>query len=423
MPFTKLNAEEYRAMSVEALEQRKAEIADLCLSAECDAEPAELRAEALAVKGEIERRSIAASLRQERAADVAAGAGEPFGAEGALKARSAKEPVSEDPTDTVEYRTAFMNYVLRGKKSEVLREVMQTRVNANTTTTDASAVIPTVLVNKIIEKAESYGMILPLVTKTSFPAGVEIPVATLNPTASWVSEGASSDRQKLTANTKVTFTHHKLRCEVSLSLEVSVMSLSVFEGKMVDSIARAVMKAKEKAVINGTGTGQPKGILAETPETGQAIEIASGAGLSYKTICDAEAALPEAYEVGAKWFMSKKTFMAFVGIVDDNGQPVARVNYGIGGKPERMLLGRDVVLTGDYMPNFVSAPTADTLFAFIFRPEDYTMNSVYDMGIQRKQDWDTEDMLTKAVTSCDGKVTDKNSLVTLTVKKAASPGA
>ena len=32
------------------------------------------------------------------------------------------------------------------------------------------------------------------------------------------------------------------------------------------------------------------------------------------------------------------------------------------------------------------------------------MNTIYDMGVQRKQDWDTEDMLTKAVMSVDGKV-------------------
>lgn len=413
MPFAKKTTEEYRAMSAADIEARRAEIADLCLSAECDADPADLRAEAEAIRGELERRSIAASLRQGRAAAVAGGAGEPLGAQGALSPRAA-EPESDDPTESAEYRSAFKDFVMKGARSDILREVAQTRGNESTTTADASAVIPTVLVNRIIEKAESYGMILPLVTKTSFPAGVEIPVATLSPTASWVGEGATSDRQKYTADQKVTFTHHKLRCEVSLSMEVSEMSLAAFEGKIVESIARAMVKAKEKAIVNGTGSGQPKGILAETPAEGQALEVS---GLSYQVLCDAEAAIPEAYETGAKWFMSKKSFMSFVGIVDDNGQPVARTNYGIGGKPERTLLGREVVLTGDYLPNFAKSPAEDTLFAFIFRMEDYTMNSVYDMGIQRKQDWDTEDMLTKAVTSCDGKVTDKNSLVTLTAKK------
>ena len=35
------------------------------------------------------------------------------------------------------------------------------------------------------------------------------------------------------------------------------------------------------------------------------------------------------------------------------------------------------------------------------------------LGVQRKQDWDTEDWLTKAVMACDGKVIDTGSLVTI----------
>ena len=35
------------------------------------------------------------------------------------------------------------------------------------------------------------------------------------------------------------------------------------------------------------------------------------------------------------WVMTKKTFMSIEGMTDKNGQPIARVNYGMGGKPER----------------------------------------------------------------------------------------
>jgi len=110
--------------------------------------------------------------------------------------------------------------------------------------------------------------------------------------------------------------------------------------------------------------------------------------------------------------MSKKTFMSFISMTDANGQPIARVNYGKGGKPERTLLGRPVATTGAYLTSF-SAATTGVIFAFIFNFSDYVLNTVYDIGIQRKQDWATEDMLTKAVMSVDGKVVDKGSLVTL----------
>ena len=135
--------------------------------------------------------------------------------------------------------------------------------------------------------------------------------------------------------------------------------------------------------------------------------------LDYKLLIDAEAAIPQAYENGVKYCMTKKTFMAFVGMTDAEGQPIARVNYGIGGKPERTLLGREVVLCGDYMDSFSSTLKDGKIFAFLFNFSDYTLNTNYNMGIQRKQDWDTEDLLTKAVMAVDGKVVDKNSLVTI----------
>lgn len=321
---------------------------------------------------------------------------------GSFGARSDK---SDD--ENMEYRKAFMNFVLRG--TPIPAELRGTEANENTLTGDVVSVIPTVLVNKIVEKMEAVGTILSLINKTSYAAGVTIPTSTLKPVASWVAEGASSPRQKKTTG-KVSFTYHKLRCEISMSMEVGTMALSAFEAKFVENVAKAMVKAIEDAVINGDADGKPKGILAETAPDGQALTVTGGA-LSYATLMEMEAAIPEEYENSAKWCMSKKSFMKFMGIVDDNGQPVARVNYGISGKIERTLLGRDVVIASGYMPNLVAA-TANT-FAFAFDFDDYTLNTIYDMGISKKQDWDTEDLLTKAVMSVDGKVVSKDSLVTV----------
>ena len=48
-------------------------------------------------------------------------------------------------------------------------------------------------------------------------------------------------------------------------------------------------KALEQAIIDGNGTGKPKGILAETPADGQTIESAAP---SYSDLIKAEGALP-----------------------------------------------------------------------------------------------------------------------------------
>lgn len=322
-----------------------------------------------------------------------------------MVASSSKNEKRKADDDGMEYRRAFQQFVTKGTAIPT-----ELRSDASTLTSDITSVIPEVVVNKIVEKLESTGMILPLISRTSFAAGISIPTSSVKPVATWVSEGASSDRQKKTTS-KITFTNFKLRCEISMSMEASTMALSAFEAAFERQVVEAMVKAIEGKIIStANGSASPKGILAETPETGQALTAKT---LSYKTLVDAEAALPQAYENGAVWCMTKKTFMAFIGMEDAEGQPIARINYGLGGVPERTLLGRSVVLCGDYMDSFSASLEAGKIFAFMFNFRDYALNTIYDMGVQRKQDWDTEDMLTKAVMSVDGKVVDKNSLVTI----------
>lgn len=319
-----------------------------------------------------------------------------------------------DIYDSVEYRKAFMAHVIKG----AALPAQFVDADQSTKTTDIPAVIPTTVMEKIVEKMESTGMILPLVTRTAYKGGVKIPTSTVKPTAVWVAEGAGSDKQKKTTGS-IDFAYNKLRCAISVSLETDAMALPVFEATFIANVTEAMTKALEQAIISGTGTGQPKGILAETPADGQALTIAAADKLSYQVLVDAEAALPLAYENGAVWFMTKKTFMGFVGMVDANKQPIARVNTGINGSPERTLLGRPVVLN-DYMASYADSMTAPGIVAALFNPKDYVLNTNLSMTIKRYEDNDTDDQVTKAVMLVDGKTVDKNSLVTITKAKAGA---
>jgi len=317
----------------------------------------------------------------------------------------------DDIYNSDEYKRAFMNYVAKG---EAIPAQFR-NANENTKTSDVGAMIPTTTMKKIIEKIEATGMILPLVTRTAYKGGVTIPTSNAKPVATWALEGQGSDKQKKsTASTaSIIFGYNKLRCAISTSLEVDTMAYPVFETTFVNNVVEAMVKALEEAIISGDGNGKPEGILKETAPTGQNIEIAADKGFTYQTLVDAEAALPLAYENGAVWFMTKKTFMSFVGMVDNNGHPIARVNYGIGGKPERSLLGRPVILN-DYMTSIGTSFTKDTVVAFLFNPKDYILNTNLNMTIKRYEDNDTDDQVTKAIMLVDGKVVDKNSLVTIT---------
>lgn len=328
----------------------------------------------------------------------------------------AKAPDIINRYDTPEYKVAFMNYVLKG--TQIPQEL--TNADANTKTSDVGAAIPTTTLQKIYEKIESTGMILPRVTHTSYKGGVTVPTSSAKPTASWVAEGAESDKQKKALGS-ITFAYHKLRCAISMSLEVSIVTYPMFEAQFVANVAEAMVKAEEQSVISGSGSGQPKGITKETVVTGQNIDIAAETtALTYKDLTAAEAALPQANDAGAVWCMTKKTFFEqIVGMVDSDGQPVARTNYGTNGKPVYSLFGREVVLVGDYLPSFAASVTADTIFAFIFDFKDYLWNENLGMTFRKYTDNATDDEVTVALALVDGKVVDKNSLVTLTKKKAS----
>ena len=325
---------------------------------------------------------------------------------------STENVANDDMFASLDYRKAFMNNVING--TAIPSQFMN--ADANTKTTDVGAMIPSTVMEKIIEKLEATGMILPLVTKTSYKGGVTIPTSSVKPVATWVAEGAGSDKQKKTTGS-ITFTYYKLRCAVSVSFETDNIALAVFETTLINNVTEAMVKALEQSIITGTGIGQPKGILAETPATGQALTIAKAAEIKYADLLAAESALPLEYEANAVWCMSKKSFIAFLGMVDSTGQPIARVNYGIGGKPERILLGRTVVLN-NYVKPYLSTVTEDTIFAFLFSFSDYVLNTNYAMTLKKYEDNDTDDQVTKAIMLADGKVVDVNSLVTLTKKFA-----
>lgn len=341
-----------------------------------------------------------------------------LGAEGAktldnIKNGDVKMNNVETGLNSLEYRNAFMNYVQHGVASEVLRNQ-----DATTTTSTAGAVIPTVVLDRIIAKLEAESVMYNLVTKTNYKGGLSIPTVSVKPTASWVNENAGSEKKAITTGS-ITFAYHKLRIAIAASLEVETMSLSAFETFVVNLIGTAMASAIDTAIISGNGTSQPLGILnnasgKQAVVSGQLLTVAKGAGLSYSVLCNAEAALPSQYESGSVWIMSKKTFMSFMGMVDDDGQPIGRVNYGLGGKPERYLLGREVAIS-DKVSDFVASPSADTTFACIVNPKDYILNINLNLTVKEYEDNDTDSTVRKAIMLVDGKLVDNGSLVVLKV--------
>lgn len=319
--------------------------------------------------------------------------------------------IDTDSTDlyaSEEYRKAFMAHMINGTP-------IPSKFKASTTTSDtAFTTVPTTVYQKLIVELEKIGGIYARIFKSSYPTAILIPTQQIKPTANWVDEDKGSDEQNVNTD-KVSFAGFKLECKVAFSLFMTKTALDIFESQFVEQLKEAALKAIEKAVFTGTGVGAPKGILNEEPQ--ETIEVALKDDLTYDMLLKCEAAIPAAYDDGTVWAMTKKTFFAFLGIKDSTGQPIARVNTGINGKPAYTLLGRDVIPVDGLISNYTKTVTEDTTFAVLYRFNDYVFNEVMGLSIKKYFDEDTDNTIIKAVMLADGKSVDNHSLIKV-VKKA-----
>lgn len=307
----------------------------------------------------------------------------------------------DDIFGSLEYRQAFRNYVVNG--TPIPEEYKQEqRSDALTVVGDVGAVIPTTIMNKVIEDLTVEGKIISRITQTTFQGGVKIPLSDINPTATWLaSESVVSDEQKAEMKASVTFSYHVLEAKVAIGLLSSTVTLGMFEATVVKNLKKAMIKAIETAVINGTGSGQPKGLTKYTLPTTQVIEFTDKEIGTVKGWARAEAAIPEAYEDSEIYLMNKQTWEMYLnGMTDTSGQ---KIGLGkINEKGQKILNGREVITT-DKLPGYDNASTGD-IFGALVNLEDYILNSNLAMYYKKYFNEDKNKWIHKALMIADGQM-------------------
>lgn len=321
----------------------------------------------------------------------------------------------EDPTDTIEYRTAFMNYVCRNVPIPA-----ELRENQVTTTADASAVIPKTIVNEIIKEMSTFGNIYAKVRKLNVKGGVAIPRLTLKPEAHWVGEKTPSETQNIKADDKVTFTYFGVECKIAQSLLENITTLDIFQEQFVELATEAIVKAVEIAIFNGNGIIQPTGILKDSKvPAGNVItmtpeEFASWDGWHKKV----KTKMKKAYRNG-EFIMAQSTFDGHIdGMVDKNGQPIGRINYGLNGEENYRFMGKTVETVEDEcIASWDDANVGDVVAVFV-KLTDYGINTNMQMTTVKWVDHDNNEVKNKCTMILDGQLIDPNGV--LIIKKGES---
>jgi HK97 family phage major capsid protein len=338
-----------------------------------------------------------------------------------------EERREEDPWNTVEYRKAFMEFAKTGKVTPELRSGDQP-TDAFAGVTDLAAIVPTTILNEIIRELKVRGQVFNRVRKLSVKGGVQVPILSLKPEANWVGE-SSGVRQKVQAKTSVTFSYHGLEVKVATSLVADTVTLDSFESTLRDLIVEAIVEALDKAIISGDGDGKPLGIVKDDRVPEDNVVTLSPSEITKWDVWKKKvfAKMPLAYKAGAAFYMANGTFESYIdGMVDQNGQPVGRVNYGITNGPQERFGGKEVILVEDDViaPYDDANEPADSkpgdVIAIYANLNNYVINSNMQLALFRYFDHDTNQWVDKAIMIADGRLLDPHGVVI--VRKGADEG-
>lgn len=334
---------------------------------------------------------------------------------------SQQQRSEESPLETMEYRRAFREFILRGTPVPMT----ETRNGETITTQTTSPAIPLTIMNEVINTVRvSYGNLYAKVRKLSVPGGVEFPIGALRATFKWINEGEVSPRQKVDALGKISFGYHTAEIRLSQTFLANLVTLSAFERELSTVIAEAYLEAMDYGIVNGSGNGTMTGILNDARVTNIITMTAAQMNDWMEWRKRFFAKLPLKYRAGEFIFPLSTVETYLETMHDSMNNPIFRqatglvVNDGDARDPNGTFFGRRISLVEpDIIPDFDTASTGDVIGIF-WQPDQYAINENFGFTMRRFFDEETNEWVDKAITVVDGKVL--NPVGYYLIKKAAT---
>lgn len=319
--------------------------------------------------------------------------------------RNAQTREEVNPTDTPEYRSAFMRYVQNGTPIPA-----ELRAGETISTNDTGAAIPLTIMNQVINTVRvRYGNLYSKVRRMNVPGGVEIPTGALKAQFKWINESTVSPRQKLDKLGKISFSYHTAEIRIAQTFLSNILTLSAFEAELVNVIAIAYLEAMDYGIVNGSGDGCMTGILNDERVVNTITMTAADINNWTKWRKNFFAKLPLGYRDGEFIFAASTVDAYLETMADANNNPIFRqatgleVNDGDAMNPNGRFFGRNVALVEpNIIPDFDSAEAGDVIGVF-WQPNEYAINENFGFTMRRYFDDETNEWVDKAIVVVDGK--------------------
>lgn len=322
--------------------------------------------------------------------------------------------------DSMEYRTAFRDYIQTGKVDREILQFEQRSGDAVSAASDLGVLLPETVVQEIITGVgKVHGQLYDRVRKTNLKGGVKYPIGSFAATFNRITESTKSDRQDPGGITGYVAFGYKIgEIRLARTLLQAVLSVPVFEQEFAKTIVKAYVKAMDIEIMTGTeANNQCVGILTEA--AAQNSRIPAGNIIEFTAAEAADwtewqkklfAKIPLAMRSeNPEFAMTAATYESVIKTLADNQKrPVYAETFNpVDGTERATFKGKQVVFVeNDSLKDFDTA-TNGQFFAMYWVPSKaYAINSNLEFTVVDYFDHETNQYVKKALVINDGKVLD-----------------
>ena len=208
----------------------------------------------------------------------------------------------------------------------------------------------------------------------------------------------------------IEFSYHTLEIRVASSLLTNIVSIGLFEDKIVESILYAYYKEMDTCIIKGDGNGKPLGVTVDPRVTNSVTFTADEMGTWEDWRTKLFGAIPLALRGGGEFMFPVSTVEKYFRTMhDDVNRPLYIDGVGLS-LPESGVEGRFngrpvLFVEPDLIADFDEASDGDVIGIY-WVPSEYMVNTNLEFGMRRYFDEETNQWVNKALCIVDGKMVD-----------------
>lgn len=258
-------------------------------------------------------------------------------------------PITEKPMNgSVSTKTGRAADAYKEDMLKALRTNFRTISNVLSEGIDADGgyLVPEEYDSRLIEGLEEENIFRKLGTTITTSGERKINIAATKPAAAWIDEGEALTFGDTTF-AQINLDAHKLHVAVKVTEELLYDNAFGLENYIIRQFSKALANAEEDAFLNGTGVGQPLGLLAKDGGAEIGVTAASATEITYEELVDLVYSLKRPYRKSASFLCNDQTLAVLRKLTDKNGRPIWQDSIQEG-EPGRILGFK--VHTSPYFP-------------------------------------------------------------------------